>query len=155
MKYGENSLLVEEVIKEVGNIKLFKKSDKLLTDVIIINDFEKAQYLAFECDDYEMNNEKGYTWKDITELVMSKVYGIAYQNPDYKNFMKTLHSINGLIKKNLHILKEYEIVWEEVYCDLIDCARTRAIQGKTNKFFEKIFEVYKAGGWPCGWDGNY
>jgi len=155
MKYGENSLLVEEVIKEVGNMKLFKKSDKLLTDVIIINDFEKAQYLAFEYEEYEMNNEKEYTWESIKELEMSEVYGIAYQNPDYKNFMEALDSIGELIEKNLHILKEYEIVWEEVYSDLRCCARTRAIQGKTNKFFEKIFEVYKAGGWPCGWDGNY
>ncbi|WP_058487111.1 YlbF family regulator [Defluviitalea phaphyphila] len=99
MKYGENSLLVEEVIKEVGNMKLFKKSDKLLTDVMIINDFEKAQYLAFEYDDYEMNNEKGYTWTSIKELEMSEVYGIVYQNPDYKNFMKALRSINKLIEK--------------------------------------------------------
>ncbi|MGL4106952.1 hypothetical protein [Clostridium paraputrificum] len=27
--------------------------------------------------------------------------------------------------------------------------------GKKNNFFEKIFEAYLSGGWPCGWSGDY
>lgn len=35
------------------------------------------------------------------------------------------------------------------------CALNRLVNGKTDNFYEKIFEVYKQGGWPCGWKGTY
>jgi hypothetical protein len=155
MKYGENSSLVEEVLSEVGNMQLFKAREELLEGIIAINDFEKAQYFAYEYDEFEKNGEKQYTWSDIRELEMSDVYSLAYKRTDYKSFTDNLYGVNELIEKSLYIDPEYEIVWDDVYSDLINCAKTRAIQGKDNKFFEKIFEVYKAGGWPCGWEGNY
>lgn len=46
-------------------------------------------------------------------------------------------------------------VLDDVYGDLINCIRTRAIVGKKNHLYEKIFEVYLSGGWHCGWSGNY
>ncbi len=30
------------------------------------------------------------------------------------------------------------------------CALNRLLNGKTDNFHERIFEVYKHGGWPCG-----
>ena len=39
--------------------------------------------------------------------------------------------------------------------DLTMCALNRLVNGKTNNFYEKVFELYKEGGWPCGWKGTY
>ena len=50
---------------------------------------------------------------------------------------------------------ECKEIWDDVYSDLINCIKARAIVGKGNFFFEKIIEVYLSGGWPCGWEGNF
>lgn len=31
-------------------------------------------------------------------------------------------------------------------------ALNRLVNGKSDNFYEKIFEVYKQGGRPCGWE---
>ena len=35
------------------------------------------------------------------------------------------------------------------------CAPNRLVNGKVDNFYEKVFKVYKMGGWPCGWKGEY
>ncbi|HAG44068.1 MAG TPA: hypothetical protein DCL31_12985, partial [Clostridium sp.] len=50
---------------------------------------------------------------------------------------------------------ECKDIWDDVYSDLINCVKVRAIIGKENSFFEKKFAVYLSGGWPCGWEGNF
>ncbi|PFI73957.1 hypothetical protein COK13_29330 [Bacillus cereus] len=35
------------------------------------------------------------------------------------------------------------------------CALNRLVNGKVDNFYERIFEVYKLGVWPCGWEGEY
>ncbi|MGY0694933.1 hypothetical protein ACW2QC_19560 [Virgibacillus sp. FSP13] len=35
------------------------------------------------------------------------------------------------------------------------CALNRLVNGKTDNFYERVFKVYKEGGWPCGWKGTY
>lgn len=42
--------------------------------------------------------------------------------------------------------------FEEMCSELSCCARARYVCGKENEFFEKVYNAYKAGGWPCGWD---
>ncbi|HEB2439422.1 hypothetical protein BTTOUR_21525 [Bacillus thuringiensis serovar toumanoffi] len=44
---------------------------------------------------------------------------------------------------------------EEVERDLEMCALNRLVNGKVDNFYEKVFKVYKMGGWPCGWKGEY
>lgn len=39
--------------------------------------------------------------------------------------------------------------------DLRNCAYNRAINGKSENFYEYIFKIYLAGGFPCGWKGDY
>jgi hypothetical protein len=41
----------------------------------------------------------------------------------------------------------------EVSVDLWSIATARLIQGRSNDFWERVFELYCDGLWPCGWDG--
>lgn len=50
---------------------------------------------------------------------------------------------------------QYIDIFEEIIGDLHMCALNRLVNGKVDNFYERIFEVYKLGGWPCGWEGEY
>lgn len=59
---------------------------------------------------------------------------------------------NGLRNQ---ITDSYRDFFEDVVVDLRNCALNRAINGQNQNFYEQIFNIYKAGGFPCGWKGEY
>lgn len=77
MNFGKYHNLVEEVVE-------FSKTFKPINSVNvsnftqIINDQEKAEYLAYE----EVYGEDEYTWKDIREIEMSEVWERFYELED-------------------------------------------------------------------------
>ena len=155
MIFKDNMKLVEEVINSIEGLRLFSKRMLFVDNIVQMNDFVKALSLAYNYDEYEINGEKCYSWQDLRELQISEVRSEVYKKDNYKEYNDELRRIGF---KNLNSIltdKIYEQVWDDVYSDLINCARTRAIMGDKNIFFEKILEVYKAGGWPCGWEGNF
>lgn len=47
-------------------------------------------------------------------------------------------------------------VEEEIRADFAYVAVSRALTGGAGlRFFELVFAAYRAGGWPCGWRGDY
>lgn len=153
--FGSNTNLVEEIIKSVKEMKLYRQNSINVENVLSINDYEKAKFLAYDNLEYKMNSEEGYSWTDIRELVMSKVNEDKYLMENYKEFNKKIDDFELLISKNLKIAKEYRETLDDAYADIVNCAICRAIYGKNDGFFEKLYNVYKSGGWPCGWEGNF
>ena len=147
--------MVEEIIKSVKEMKLYKKNSTNIENVLVINDYEKAKFLAYDNLEYKMNSEDGYSWVDIRELVMSKVNEDKYSMENYKEFNKKIDDFESLIRKDLKIAKEYRETWDDAYADIVNCAICRAIYGQNDSLFEKLYNVYKSGGWPCGWEGNF
>jgi len=152
--FGGNTTLVEEIIKSVEKMDLYKHNSIEIKNILIINDYEKAKFLAYD-KQYKMNSENGYSWVDIRELVMSDVNGDKYKIKNYNEFKKKINYIELTIEKNLNIDKKYEETWDDAYADIVNCAICRAIYGKNNSLFEKLYNVYKSGGWPCGWEGDF
>ena len=151
MKYGVNTKLVEEVIEfaTVGN--LFITTSTIPEDIIFIEDFKRAEYLSRE----EVYGEDEYTWKDIRELEMSEIWGKYYSMHEPEK-----PSLDGLLSVFIECLKgrvsnPYSYFYDDIVAEFKNCAVNRAINGKTDNFYEKIFEIYKSGGLPCGWDGDY
>ncbi|SHL80823.1 hypothetical protein SAMN02745136_05738 [Anaerocolumna jejuensis DSM 15929] len=153
--FGSNTSLVEEIIKSVKTMNLYKQNSTNIENVLVINDYEKAKFLAYDNLEYEMNSENGYNWVDIRELVMSNVNEDKYTMENYKEFNKKIDDIELLIRKDLKIAKEYRETWDDAYADIVNCAICRAIYGQNDSLFEKLYNVYKSGGWPCGWEGNF
>lgn len=153
--FGSNTSLVEEIIKSVKTMNLYKQNSTNIENVLVINDYEKAKFLAYDNLEYEMNSENGYNWVDIRELVMSNVNEDKYTIENYKEFNKKIDDIELLIRKDLKIAKEYRETWDDAYADIVNCAICRAIYGQNDSLFEKLYNVYKSGGWPCGWEGNF
>jgi hypothetical protein len=151
-----NMELIEEVVDSINNMKLYSKKCFELEDIIEINDFEEAQFYAFENLEYEIESEQGYSWIDLRELVMSKVHGDGYKIQNYREFNKIIvDKFKPMIRERVKIMNEYSDTINDVCADLGNCIQCRGVYGKNDSLFEKMYSAYKSGGWPCGWNGNY
>ncbi|MCB2357417.1 hypothetical protein [Clostridium estertheticum] len=151
----KNMKLVEEVIKTVIDMKLFSKKSLSNVDAIEINDYEKAEYLAYENLDYQIENENGYSWIDLRQLEMGRLESEKYKYENHSYFDEVMIKYKSMLLKSITIRKEYEESYDDIYSDLADCLICRGLYGDNDSLFEKMYIVYKSGGWPCGWRGNY
>ncbi|MFP3888563.1 hypothetical protein HPB58_06920 [Priestia filamentosa] len=151
MKYGIHTKLVEEVIQFANSMQDFQKT-MMPEGVNIINSIDEVKELAF----YKVFGEDEYTWSDIRQKEMAKVKGKLYRlDPNEKP--KGLDEVTEEIANGLRnqITDSYRDFFEDVVVDLRNCAINRAINGQNQNFYEQIFNIYKAGGFPCGWKGEY
>lgn len=148
--------LLEETKEQIKSMNFFKDNIKIDEEEYeIIHDFEQALENAFDRYDFEYGDGDGYTWVDILEGNMAEVWKVIYQ---YDNYAELSAVVRGVcIHDELEHI-EYTIdddsVQEEIGAELELCARSRFVCGKDNKFFESLFNVYKLGGWPCGWNNG-
>ncbi|ATH92430.1 cytoplasmic protein [Bacillus glycinifermentans] len=151
MKYGRNTHLVEEVIHFIANLHFFRNENLLNRDVVMVNDYERAQELAWSQDLDEVEN----VWEDIKSSESGEIIGQLYEHD--LNSMD--HPIWEIIQSSENFpddfVSEYIDIFEEVMGDLHKCALNRLVNGEVDNFYERIFEIYKLGGWPCGWEGEY
>lgn len=148
------SPLVQEVIDFVNKGQFFEGVIPSKQHYYMIEkDFQKAQLYAFE-----QNLPHGnLCWSDIKELEMSAVYAKIYNQANYKELSKQLREVSPDFFKTLktRLSTTYRNILDEVDSDMRGILVNRAINGLTDNLFEKIFQFYKDGGWPCGWKGDY
>ncbi|MDG5471417.1 cytoplasmic protein [Jeotgalibacillus sp. ET6] len=152
MKFGENTQLVEEVMDFIRNHKMFNKYNFPVNNVEVMNDFSKAQTLAWSRDSNEVDAVWEYVKLQEAERIVEKVYDLdlVTQQDDLVDFF------NDRVNYSDDFLPfDYIDINEEVEGDLTMCALNRLVNGKTENFHEKLFQVYKQGAWPCGWKGKY
>lgn len=150
MNYGVFNNLVEEVIQFSKNFQS-EQTNRIPKNIIVIDDIKRAEHLAYD----EIFGEEEYNWKDIRELEMSEVWGIYYsmtENEKPKGLEELLEIIADNVRKSSF---KNSIFYNDVVADLTNCAINRAINGKSNPFFEKLFEIYQFGAFPCGWNDDY
>ena len=147
MDCGMYNNLVDEILLFSENPQVDEHRD---ISNRIINDLEKAERLAYE-EDF---GEDEYNWKDLRELEMSEVWRKYYAISENER-RKGLDGILEVISVNLRESSFYSNFFNDVVADLNNCAISRAINGKSNSFFENLFEIYQFGAIPCGWEGNY
>lgn len=162
MDYGVYTPDVEEVIN-------FTRSGRLLRnpvppadlDLLIIHDLSQADQYREPLLDDDPSHEIPKAWIDIKCQA-----GTA----DETIQMEKLHRIGSKVREALARLWERELyydveravasqcqLWEiqEIAGDLEMIAVFRAASGRTNAFTERMFRIYQAGGYPCGWSGNH
>ncbi|MEC2060862.1 MULTISPECIES: hypothetical protein [Bacillus] len=150
MKYGHYHNQVKEVIDFSKTFKVVTSED-ISYFTKIIKDKEKAKYYAYEAE----FGEDEYTWNDLRENEMSEVWDKYYQLIDDQK-PQNLDILLDVFSVNVRsAMTELNTFFEEIVADLNNCAINRAVNGITDNFFEKLFKIYKAGYFPCGWDGDY
>ncbi|MFC7393457.1 hypothetical protein [Scopulibacillus cellulosilyticus] len=145
---------MEEVIEYIKNGNLLKQSvPHLLKSVEIVDTLDKAKRFAWE----EVYGDEELLWTDIRELEMAEVDAVSYEKENFEEEMDNLDKLLDTFTKILKVRLKgpYQELLDDIVADLHNCAINRALNGKQNNFFEHLFEIYKAGGWPCGWYGNY
>ncbi|WP_145049135.1 hypothetical protein [Lignipirellula cremea] len=156
MKFGPYSEEVEQVVDFAKGSDLFAATPNpsAFGDALIVRDFAQAKSLAWE---HVYGNDE-LLWSDIREREMSEVRAIAHTIADFSayrdNLFPLLQKLTLCIKRKLDGNKT-ELL-DDIAGDLYNCAFNRCVRGSGGScFFESIFVVYRAGGWPCGWDGDY
>lgn len=153
MRYELNTALVEDVIE-------FAKSGRLLMpglprppDLCEISNLQDARRLAWEVT----YGPEELVWTDIRERAMSIVKGDSYMADGFSDVRQSLTGIVGRLTPIVgrQLPEDHQDLLDDIVGDLCNCAFSRALYGKTAGFFERLFAAYEAGGWPCGWDGDY
>jgi hypothetical protein len=153
MKYGENTALVEEVIDFARGSGLFQNSDADAdANWHVIHDLDDAMRFAREA----VIGPDEYLWTDLRELEMADVWGRSYELEGFAEaedaLTETLELLTMAVRRRLDA--EHGELLDDIVGDLYCCAFNRAVIGASG-FFERLFKAYRAGGWPCGWLGEY
>lgn len=147
-----NNDLLQKTIKEIEDMYFWKEDISLNSnDYEIIHDFDKAYENAFE-EFFVYVDDEEYSWGDILENNMRLVWKKVFNEENYQEYNK---QINKIKIPDIHVEEGMDdSVYSEISYELLLCAKARFVCGYTNIFFEKLFKVYKTGGWPCGWNNG-
>jgi hypothetical protein len=152
MMYEQHSGLVSEVIGFIRSGPLLRPTSSNLESWHIIRELEDAKGHAW----HTPIGQQGYLWTDLRERQMAEVKRVAYNSPDYKEMNEVLiqdmRIITMFARRRLD--QQHADLVDDVVSDLFNCAFNRAVNGATG-FFEQLFTAYRAGGWPCGWSGDF
>lgn len=149
-----NYELLEETKKEIQEMFFWKESIEINTDEYdVIHDYDQAYENAFEVFfDYE--DKQGLSWVDILEENMAELWKLVFESDNSSDLIKIINKLT-IPKIAVDSNNEDSDMLDEIEYEIMLCAKSRFICGKENTFFEKLFKVYKLGGWACGWkDGK-
>jgi len=163
--YGPHSDMVQEIIDFACSGRILRRTDAINDgSVIVENNFANALERARdqgqnedEDDEDEEKDDDWLSWGGIREHELSEFYLTAPELSCNKEINAALRQAGEAIRQCIkdHLPEEYMQALNDIDGDMSCCARSRAMVGKQNHFFEKIFQIYQNGAWPCGWEGNY
>jgi len=153
--YGNYSALVEEVLEfaEKGSLLLSSSLGEEMHNCIVIHDLDLAKKFAWS----QTPASSSFSWVELREREMGKVLKARYTLPDFNAIDAALggliDSLGTILSKRLR--GDYRELIDDVLGDLHNCAYQRAVFGYKDSLFEAVFSIYKLGGWPCGWQGEF
>jgi len=159
-----NHLHVQEIIDfvESGSIlqKPFDQSnlDSFEFELKLIGDLEDVE--IYRDSDAENARIKRSDWHDLLQSNSSKASygGLFTDRKYYRNLSPIFDKQYAIFREQLsnqlnEVLSLDEIDW--IADDMLSLIISRTSLGENELLYENIFEVYKAGGYPCGWEGAY
>ena len=151
---GEYTSLVVEVLEFVNSGKLLKNSNELSFGDDVVTDLSSAKYFAWD----KLYGEDEFTWADLRSEKMAEVWDVIYSDEDRyslidNNISNIMDEISRTIQSQLN--EQHKELLDDIVSDIKGCLYSRAVNGKRNAFFECILSIYRKGGWPCGWEGNW
>jgi hypothetical protein len=164
MTYGPNNNAVLEVIDFIRNGEILRprKGSSPPGDYQIIHTLDGVDQYRQPSIEWYTNaaEEDPVLWADIKRQCAVKYYSDApklfgAEYYDFEERMEALcRSLWPLLEHQLHgTLPQFEI--EDVYGQFSMILRFRAVYGNAPNFYNRLFQIYKSGGHPCGWVGKY
>lgn len=154
IEIGENTGLVAEVLDFVNSGTLLKVPGRACPSDEVINNLEVAKKFAWD----EFYGSDEFTWADLRSDKMSEIWSVIYD--DESKYASVDSKLSGVLSEmDQEILsqldQQHKELLDDIVSDLKGCLYSRAVLGVSNKFFEDVFKIYKSGGWPCGWKGDW
>lgn len=124
-----------------------------------ISDLLEADRLATT----QFPEDEKLIWQDARANQQSKIKPVKVSDkevPDVEFAIARLcEETDGVFHKQARESGKYDRreignMYEYALEDLQLIMVVRAVQGRTNIFYEKLFDAYKQGGWPCYWEGS-
>ncbi len=151
----------EEVIALAESGALLRNPQpEVLGDVIVTHSIADLQAWLFTEARPGVRVEDALDWLGLRENMTAGIHGDAYKKGLDATAQRDLdrrisRRIDAALAKVLPPeLAEYS---EDIGADLVHCALVRVLGcgGDHAVLFERIFEAYKAGVFPCGWEGRF
>ncbi|MEP6859861.1 MAG: hypothetical protein ABJE66_04525 [Deltaproteobacteria bacterium] len=156
MNLGPHTALVEEILATIerGEI-LSPRASSFEPDALVVHDLPEAKRYAWS---RPIAGAESSTWTDLREDEVAPFHAAPYDHPELK---PAYDATDGLLPNLLGLLRgklpsSYSELLDDIAADLQHCAMNRGLYGLVpNSFWERIWRVYAAGAWPCGWAGEY
>jgi hypothetical protein len=160
-EFGPNTAEVQDVVDFVryGGVLREPFRPKL------IRDFDTRIVFSLECLQHYRGGQLPENWCtieewfDVKQIDMETYHEACRTLPgDWNTVLARIGDASYIIQEWLseqlcNILPEEEI--EQIADDFEMIMKCRAVFGHNNHFDEKLFRVYQAFGYPCGWVGEY
>jgi hypothetical protein len=151
INFGPNYDAVAEVVA-------FAEEGALLQPVaperrvgIAVSDLDEAKRLAWD----PVFGDDELTWTDMREHALGPVgaekHNLSWHNLKGAEFQRMYEAFHGVVVRR--VPPRFADLYNDIAADLYNIAWSRAVL-KQHWFFEAQFNVYKSGGWPCGWAGK-
>ena len=149
MTYGPHSALVEEIVAFAESGPLLRRAAPIVGDVHVVTDFDEAREYAYRR--YLTEADDALNWTDLREREAGEIHAVSGELGP---------ALNGLWERMLaavspRLPEAYADLLDDVLADLVNAASTRAVFGAGDRLFDRVWDAYKQGGWPCGWEGEY
>lgn len=148
-----------EVINWLNSSKLFHPNGRPLDECIQIN--QMIMVRGFGCvipREYDFV-EEALVWKDIVAQEHGEFLGKPYGDVAVNEAItKLLQAVLGPVQQQLPIIfSDYYLGMDiKIQDEIVAICHSRYLYGiRPGSFFDNVFEAYRTGGFPCGWDGIY
>ncbi|WP_339684917.1 hypothetical protein [Gimesia maris] len=162
--FGPNHLHVQEIIDfvESGSILQIPFDQSTLGafdfELKLIGDLEDVEIYR---DAYIENARiKRSDWIQLLRDESSKYFsdGLFAEEDAFRNYSPLFDKLQSLFRSQLISQLKDTIPFDEIEW-IVDCmyclVASRTSLGENDLLHEKLYEIYKAGGYPCGWEGVY
>jgi hypothetical protein len=160
--FDKHSVAVNEVLEWLRRDGVlaheFDTQALLVVRCHVIDDLQNIErFRDPEWDDAQIQGD--VMWSDVKrtddEYFQSQFsHAAEFKDAGLPRFEVEVRNTYDQIQSGLSsFLPEVEV--NTVYDDLEYIMLARAVMDVTDLFWEKMFQVYRAGGYPCGWKGAY
>jgi len=155
MSFGTHTNLVQEVLDFAKSGNLLKPLGHTVQDsrCVVVASLDEAKACAWE----SVYGTQEFLWTDIREKAVSDLKATTYSGFESGvarfDFAKLLPILTKHVKMQLD--EKHRDLLDDIVADLFNSACNRALHGSDDHFFEHVFSIYRFGGWPCGWQGDY
>ena len=156
--FNFNSSAMDDVIRLIEGRGLLPR-DVRPPDWLGIKPIYSIEDILDEYRDPQLDVNAHRNWRDLRTFELRIYYNFERENKiDGRQFELDMEVIDD----QLHPLMEQQLIGRlpenfaiEIEQDLNMIRRFRGMLGETPHMMNTLFMMYRSGGFPCGWDGNF